>query len=119
VSFAGHAIECRLVAEDPAADFAPSPGRLTHFALPDLAGLRVDTHCRDGTLIPPYYDSLMAKLIAHAPDRDGALATMGRALEQLEVEGVQTNRELLARIIADPRFRAGAVTTTWLEQAPA
>jgi acetyl-CoA carboxylase biotin carboxylase subunit len=119
VAFDGHAIECRLVAEDPAAGFAPSPGRVTRFALPDLAGLRVDTHCRDGTLIPPYYDSLMAKLIAHAPDRDGALATMGRALEQLEVEGVRTNRELLARIIADPRFRAGAVTTTWLEQAPA
>jgi acetyl-CoA carboxylase biotin carboxylase subunit len=116
VSFDGHAIECRLVAEDPARDFAPSPGRVTRFALPATAGLRIDTHCRDGTLIPPYYDSLMAKLIAHAADREGALATLRDALDTLEVTGVATNRELLARIVADPRFVAGEVTTTWLEE---
>ena len=113
----GHAVECRLVAEDPARDFAPSPGRVTRFAAPELPGLRVDTHCRDGTLIPPFYDSLMAKLIAHAPDRGGALATMGQALALLEVEGVATNRELLARIVGDPRFIAGDVSTTWLAEA--
>ncbi len=117
VAFAGHAVECRLVAEDPQRDFAPSPGRVTRFALPELPGLRIDTHCRDGTLIPPYYDSLMAKLIAHGADRDAALETMGEALARLEVEGVATNRELLARIVAHPRFRAGEVTTTWLEEA--
>jgi acetyl-CoA carboxylase biotin carboxylase subunit len=116
VSFDGHAIECRLVAEDPARDFTPSPGRVTRFAVPALPGLRIDTHCRDGTLIPPYYDSLMAKLIAHAADREGALATLRDALDTLEVTGVATNRELLARIIADPRFVAGEVTTTWLEE---
>jgi acetyl-CoA carboxylase biotin carboxylase subunit len=116
VAFDGHAVECRLVAEDPAADFAPSPGRVTRFAAPTLPGLRVDTHCRDGTLIPPFYDSLMAKLIAHAPDRDTACATLGAALAQLQVEGVQTNRELLARIVAHPRFLAGDVSTTWLEE---
>ena len=117
VAFAGHAVECRLVAEDPARDFAPSPGRVTHFAVPELPGLRVDTHCRDGTLIPPFYDSLMAKLIAHGGDRDAALQTMGRALAGLEVQGVATNRELLARIVADPRFRAAQLSTTWLAEA--
>jgi acetyl-CoA carboxylase biotin carboxylase subunit len=111
----GHAVECRLVAEDPARDFAPSPGLVTRFRVPELAGLRVDSHCRDGTLIPPFYDSLLAKLIAHAPDRDGALATLRRALELLEVDGVATNRELLARILTDRRFLAGELTTTWLE----
>ena len=116
VSFDGHAIECRLVAEDPARDFTPSPGRVTRFAVPTLPGLRIDTHCRDGTLIPPYYDSLMAKLIAHGADREGALATLREALDTLEVTGVATNRELLARIVADPRFVAGEVTTTWLEE---
>jgi acetyl-CoA carboxylase, biotin carboxylase subunit len=117
VAFSGHAVECRLVAEDPARDFAPSPGRVTHFAAPTLPGLRVDTHCRDGTLIPPYYDSLMAKLIAHGADRDAALDTLGRALTALEVTGVHTNRELLAQIIAHPRFVAGELTTTWLQEA--
>jgi acetyl-CoA carboxylase biotin carboxylase subunit len=116
VSFDGHAIECRLVAEDPARDFAPSPGRITRFAVPTLEGLRIDTHCRDGTMIPPYYDSLMAKLIAHAADREGALATLRDALDALEVTGVASNRELLARIVADPGFVAGEVTTTWLEE---
>jgi acetyl-CoA carboxylase biotin carboxylase subunit len=117
VTFAGHAVECRLVAEDPQRDFAPSPGRVTRFAPPPPPGLRVDTHCRDGTLIPPYYDSLMAKLIAHGADRDSALDTMSDALAALVVEGVHTNRELLATIVAHPRLRAGAVTTTWLEEA--
>ena len=116
VAFDGHAIECRLVAEDPARDFAPSPGRVTRFAAPALPGLRIDTHCRDGTLIPPFYDSLMAKLIAHAADREAALATMREALATLEVTGVATNRELLERIVAHPRFVAGDVTTTWLEE---
>ena len=117
VAFDGHAVECRLVAEDPAREHAPSPGRVTHFAVPVLPGLRVDTHCRDGTLIPPYYDSLMAKLIAHGRDRDAALQTMGRALAGLQVQGVATNRELLARIVADPRFIAAQLSTTWLQEA--
>jgi acetyl-CoA carboxylase biotin carboxylase subunit len=117
VAFDGHAVECRLVAEDPARDFAPSPGRITRFELPARSGLRVDTHCLAGTVIAPYYDSLMAKLIAHAPDRDGALDTLAAALESLQVEGVATNRELLAQIVAHPRLRAGELSTTWLAEA--
>jgi acetyl-CoA carboxylase, biotin carboxylase subunit len=117
VAFDGHAIECRLVAEDPARGFVPSPGRIERFDAPSLPGLRVDTHCRAGATIPPYYDSLMAKLIATGADREGALATMARALDELAVEGVATNRELLAQLIRHERFAAGDVTTAWLEEA--
>jgi acetyl-CoA carboxylase biotin carboxylase subunit len=113
----GHAIECRLTAEDPERDFLPCPGRLERFAVPPLAGLRVDTHCEPGTLIPPYYDSLMAKLIAHGPDRESARALLLDALAGVEVEGVATNRELLSRALADDRFAGGEVTTRWLEEA--
>ncbi|HMJ02325.1 MAG TPA: biotin carboxylase N-terminal domain-containing protein, partial [Conexibacter sp.] len=117
VVFDGHAIECRLTAEDPQQDFRPSPGRLRRFALPDLPGVRVDTHCEEGTLIPPYYDSLMAKLIAHGPDRESARALLLEALERVEVEGVATNRALLAQVLGEPRFVAGELTTRWLEEA--
>jgi acetyl-CoA carboxylase biotin carboxylase subunit len=113
----GHAIECRLLAEDSDHDFRPAPGRLERFVMPELPGLRVDSHCRAGTVIPPYYDSLLAKLIAHGPERDDALATMTTALGDIEVAGVQTNRELLARLVADSRFKSGNITTNWLEQA--
>jgi acetyl-CoA carboxylase biotin carboxylase subunit len=116
VAIDGHAVECRLVAEDPARGFAPSPGRIERFDVPELPGLRVDTHCRPGTEITPYYDSLMAKLIAHAPDREGALATMSLALERLEVTGVQTNQALLAELVGHERFVAADLTTKWLEE---
>ncbi len=116
VTLRGHAIECRLTAEDVAAGFMPSPGRITHFAVPKLDGLRVDTHCEDGALIPPHYDSLMAKLIGHADDRSGAIALLLEALEGLEVEGVETNRALLVGVLGHPDFESGAVTTRWLEQ---
>ncbi|MBX5443253.1 MAG: ATP-grasp domain-containing protein [Solirubrobacteraceae bacterium] len=115
----GHAVECRLTAEDPARDFAPSPGRIERFAVPDLDGLRVDTHCADGTLVPPYYDSLLAKVIGRGPDRAAALAVVRRALEGLEVTGVHTNRDLLARVVTDAAFTGGAVTTRWLEESMA
>jgi len=116
VAFDGHAIEARLTAEDPERSFMPSPGRLTRFAPPQLAGLRVDTHCHDGAVIPPYYDSLMAKLIAHGDDREAATALLLEALEALEVEGVQTNRALLAGVLAHPDFASAAITTRWLEE---
>jgi acetyl-CoA carboxylase, biotin carboxylase subunit len=116
VVLSGHAIECRLTAEDVSKNFMPSPGTLSRFAVPDMAGLRVDTHCRDGARIPPYYDSLMAKLIAHAADREAAVTLMLEALDGLEVEGVETNQSLLASVLAHEDFASGAVTTRWLEE---
>src|SRR5690606_38290299 len=83
VEFRGHAIECRLTAEDPAHSFRPTPGRISRFSVPELEGLRVDTHCEEGTLVPPYDDSLLAKLVSHAGDRDGAIERMLEALEGL------------------------------------
>jgi acetyl-CoA carboxylase, biotin carboxylase subunit len=112
----GHAVEARLTAEDVAHGFRPSPGRLDRFAVPEIAGLRVDTHCADGTLIPPHYDSLMAKLIGRGPDRASAVEILRAALDGLVVEGVATNRALLAEILASETFAAGAVTTRWLEE---
>lgn len=116
IRFDGHAIECRLNAEDPVHGFRPSPGTLSLFAVPERRGLRVDTHCQAGTAVPPYYDSLLAKLIAHAPDRDGAIAMLIDALEDLDVEGVETNRTLLIGVLGQPGFQAGPVTTDWLER---
>jgi acetyl-CoA carboxylase, biotin carboxylase subunit len=112
----GHAVEARLTAEDVEHGFRPSPGRLERFAVPDVEGLRVDTHCADGTLIPPYYDSLMAKLIGRGPDRASAVGVLSEALARLEVEGVRCNRTLLRDVLAHEDFIAGAVTTRWLEE---
>jgi acetyl-CoA carboxylase, biotin carboxylase subunit len=116
VALSGHAVEARLTAEDVAHGFRPSPGRISRFAVPDVANLRVDTHCADGTLIPPYYDSLMAKLIGRGPDRATALDVLAEALERLEVEGVATNRTLLRDVLRHADFASGAVTTRWLEE---
>ena len=111
----GHAVEVRLIAEDVDNGFRPSPGTLTRFDVPAGSGLRVDTHCRAGDAIPPHYDSLLAKLIAHGPTRAQALANLSSALEELAIEGVATNRELLLDLVKDPRFVAADVTTSWLE----
>jgi len=117
VVFDGHAIECRLNAEDVARGFMPSPGTLSLFSIPDLRQLRVDTHLCPGGTIPPYYDSLMAKLIAHAEGRDATIDVLLEALEDLDVEGVETNRALLISVLAHEDFRRGAVSTDWLERA--
>jgi acetyl-CoA carboxylase biotin carboxylase subunit len=117
VSYHGHAVECRLNAEDPSHGYAPSPGTLSLFAVPDRPGLRVDTHCQAGTVVPPFYDSLLAKLIGHGSDREQAIDILIEALEDLDVDGVETNRTLLIGILGHPDFRAGPVTTDWLERA--
>jgi len=116
VALSGHAVEARLTAEDVAHGFRPSPGRLAKFVVPEVVNLRVDTHCAGGTLIPPYYDSLMAKLVGRGPDRAAAVEVLADALDRLEVEGVQTNRALLCFVLRHEDFVAGAVTTRWLEE---
>jgi acetyl-CoA carboxylase, biotin carboxylase subunit len=116
VRFTGHAVECRLTAEDAAHGFAPSPGTISRFSIPALAGLRIDTHCQGGSVVPPFYDSLLAKLIAHGSDRADAVGILVAALEHASIEGVSTNRELLRGVLGHPDFIAGAVTTRWLEE---
>jgi acetyl-CoA carboxylase biotin carboxylase subunit len=111
----GAAIEVRINAEDPAADFRPSPGFVTKAAWPAGQGVRVDTHIRSGDSIPATYDSLIAKLIVHADTRPQAIDRMIEALDSVHVEGISTTAPLHARIMADPRFRIGGVDTRYFE----
>lgn len=111
----GHAIEVRINAEDPEADFRPSPGTVTRAAWPAGPGIRVDSHIASGGMIPPYYDSLMGKLIAWGDDRPAAVARLARALDTLTIEGVASTAPLHRRIAADPHFVAGGVDTRFLE----
>ena len=111
----GHAIECRINAEDPD-KFTPSPGRLTTFHPPGGPGIRVDTHGYEDYVIPPYYDSLVAKLIAHGRDREEAVARMLRALDFFVVEGIKTSIPLHRRILRDPKFLAGELSTRFMER---
>jgi acetyl-CoA carboxylase biotin carboxylase subunit len=111
---AGHAIEVRINAEDPAADFRPAPGRITRAAWPAGTGVRVDTHIAAGGEVPPFYDSLLGKLIVHGATREAAVALLRAALADLAIEGVPTTAGLHRRIAADPRFAAGGVDTSFL-----
>jgi acetyl-CoA carboxylase, biotin carboxylase subunit len=114
VAFNGHAIECRVTAEDPVS-FTPSPGRITAYVAPGGPGIRMDSHCFAGYTVPPHYDSLVAKVIAHGADRTEALARLRRAVAEFVVEGIKTTLPLHARLLADPRFVAGDYSTTFLE----
>jgi len=112
----GHALECRINAEDPAAGFRPSPGRLTAWRTPATGpSLRIDTHCVEGYLVPPYYDSLLAKVMTVAPTREQAIDLMDDALDELVVAGVSTTRDLQRWILARPELRELQVTTPWLD----
>ncbi|HXX19108.1 MAG TPA: acetyl-CoA carboxylase biotin carboxylase subunit [Candidatus Acidoferrum sp.] len=111
----GHAIECRINAEDPET-FVPSPGRITTFRVPGGPGIRVDTAAYADAVIPPYYDSLVAKLVAHGRDRAEAIARMQCALDGFVVEGIKTTIPLHKRILADPDFVAGKFDTHFLER---
>ncbi|MDB5376827.1 MAG: accC [Rubritepida sp.] len=115
VTFSGHAIECRITAEDPVT-FVPSPGKVNTFHAPGGLGVRVDSALYSGYSVPPHYDSLVAKLIVHAPDRARAIARMRRALEEMVVDGIETTLPLHRRIMADPEFQAGDYTIHWLER---
>ncbi|MFN8473674.1 MAG: biotin carboxylase N-terminal domain-containing protein [Anaerolineae bacterium] len=112
----GCSIECRINAEDPDHDFAPRVGVVTRYRPPGGPGVRVDSHLTAGYAVPPWYDSLLAKLIVWAPDRPTALARLARALDEFEIEGVPTTIPALQRIIAHPDFAAGGVATDWLER---
>jgi len=111
----GHAIECRINAENPVT-FTPSPGRITGLNLPGGIGVRVDTHAYTDGVIPPYYDSLVAKLITHGRDRTEAIQRMRRALDMFIVEGIHTSIPLHKKILADPDFQAGRFDTNFVQR---
>ena len=112
----GHAVECRINAEDWAHDFRPSPGRIDRVVLPVGDGIRVDTHVQGGSVVPPYYDSLLAKLIVHGTDRADALARARAALQLLRIEGVTTTAPVHRALLDDAEFAAGGVDTAFFER---
>ena len=114
----GHAIECRVNAEDPSRNFQPSPGLITAYHPPGGPGVRVDTHIYAGYTVPPYYDSLLAKVIVHGNTRTEALARMRQALDSFIIEGVITTIPFLGRVMRHPDFVAGKVDTKFLEREP-
>ena len=112
----GHAIECRINAEDCTNGFRPSAGPIRTFRVPGGPGVRVDTHCYEGVAITPHYDSMIAKLIVHRPTREAAVATMRRALDEFRIEPVKTTIPLDREIMANPDFLRGKVDTGWVER---
>ncbi|TQM43767.1 acetyl-CoA carboxylase biotin carboxylase subunit [Pseudonocardia cypriaca] len=116
VALTGHAVECRINAEEWAHDFRPSPGRIERVVLPAGDGIRVDTHVQSGSVVPPYYDSLLAKLIVHGVDRADALARARAALDLLRIDGVPTTVPMHQALLADPEFAAGGVDTAFFER---
>jgi len=116
VRFQGHAIQCRINAEDPDKDFQPSPGRIELFVPPGGPGVRVDTHCYSGYTIPPNYDSMIGKLLVHRADRRSAIATMLRALDEFVIQGPKTVIPLHRRVLTHSDFRAGEHDTGFVER---
>jgi acetyl-CoA carboxylase biotin carboxylase subunit len=116
VQITGHAIECRVNAEDPRNNFMPAPGRVTTWIPPQGGGVRIDSHVYGGYLIPPYYDSMVAKVLTHGSDRGDALTRMGRALKHLTIDGVTINKDFLISVIADEDFVGQRHHTRWVEQ---
>ena len=115
ISFQGHAIECRINAEDPET-FIPAPGRVTAFHAPGGLGVRVDSALYAGYFVPPFYDSLVAKLIVHAPTRTDAINRLRRALDEFAIMGIKTTIQLHRRIVDAPEFQAGEYNIHWLER---
>lgn len=116
VQFKGHAIECRINAENPNKNFMPCPGKIEEINLPGGYGVRVDTAIYSGYKIPPYYDSMIAKIIVHGNTRNEAIAKMKRSLEELVIDGVITNRDFLFDIIKNPNFIRGKFDTSFIEK---
>ncbi|HMZ82235.1 MAG TPA: acetyl-CoA carboxylase biotin carboxylase subunit, partial [Acidobacteriota bacterium] len=115
IVFSGHSIECRINAED-SVKFTPSPGLISALNLPGGPGVRIDTHAYPGYVVPPNYDSLVAKLIVHARTRQMAIARMKRALEVMIIEGIKTTVPLHQRIMDEPDFIAGNLSTRFMEK---
>jgi acetyl-CoA carboxylase biotin carboxylase subunit len=115
VQIVGHSIECRINAEDPVT-FTPSPGKITAFNIPGGPGVRVDTAAYPGYVVPPHYDSMIAKLIVHARTRELAIARMKRALEGMVIEGIKTTIPLHLRIMSDEKFQKGEFSTKFMEE---
>ncbi len=118
IQLQGHSIECRINAEDPFDNFKPSPGTIADFNMPGGIGVRVDTHCYNGYVVPPYYDSMLAKLIVHAPTREKAIMRMLRALDEFVIEGVKTTIPVQKNILRHPDFISGNFDTKFLEIYP-
>lgn len=116
VVFRGHAIECRITAEAPEQGFRPSPGLITTWKPPEGPNIRLDSHCYAGYLVPPYYDSLLGKLIVYGVDRDEAIARMRRALARFKVAGISTSVPFLETLIGHPEFAAGRMHTRLVEE---
>jgi acetyl-CoA carboxylase biotin carboxylase subunit len=116
VAIRGHAIECRVNAEDADGGFVPSPGVIERWCPPTGEGVRLDTHVVEGYEVTPYYDSMIAKLIVTGADRGHAVDAMIAALDAFVIDGVDTTLDILRRIVDHPDFRADAVNTTWLER---
>jgi acetyl-CoA carboxylase, biotin carboxylase subunit len=115
IKFNGHAIECRINAESPVS-FVPSPGLITALNFPGGPGVRIDTAAYAGWFVPPQYDSLVAKIIAHDSTRDAAIARMRRILDAVIIEGIETSVPMHQRILADPDFIAGNISTRFMER---
>ncbi len=117
IEFRGHAIECRINAEDPERNFLPSPGRIDAYIAPGGPGVRVDSHCYPGYVIPPYYDSLVSKLVVWGRDREEAISRMQRALDEYAITGIKTTIPFHQRVLAHPMFRKGQdVSTDFIEK---
>ena len=116
VTFSGHAIECRINAENPKLGFAPSPGKIKFLNLPGGNGVRVDTAVYNGYTIPPNYDSMIAKLIVHGKSRDEAIKKMLRALDEFVIEGINTNIEFQISILKNQAFRLGTYDTSFISK---
>ncbi|MBO5179196.1 MAG: acetyl-CoA carboxylase biotin carboxylase subunit [Clostridia bacterium] len=115
IKFEGHSIECRINAENPSKNFMPCPGKIEDIHLPGGNGIRVDTAIYNGYVIPPYYDSMIAKIIVHGATRNEAISKMKRALEELVIDGPDTNRDFLFEIIKNPNFIRGRFDTSFIE----
>jgi acetyl-CoA carboxylase biotin carboxylase subunit len=116
VKLTGHAVECRINAEDPFDDFRPSPGRIDMFYAPGGRGIRLDSHVYAGYTIPPHYDSMIGKLIAYGKDRRDAMNKMSRALSECMISGIKTTVPFQQAILQDPDFRRGVYTTNFIAQ---